>query len=124
MVLIGAPSPAVVQCANALFLAAAIVQDVLVIRLLLSGAFICLIVDACRLAQETGVLQLDFLAWGVLTGMVHWFYAYRLAARQRRRGAERAPLAAPKPDGASRPPRRSAEREPLAAPKPDDGAPV
>ena len=57
MVLIGAPSPAVVQCANALFLAAAIVQDVLVIRLLLSGAFICLIVDACRLAQETGVLQ-------------------------------------------------------------------
>ena len=100
MVVLGPPAPFVVQLANLQFLAAAVVQDVLAIRLLLSSAFLCLIVDACMQCQETGVLQVDFLAWGVGIGCVHWFFAYRLAtdpSRRRRRpwsgdGAEREAL--------------------------------
>jgi len=65
-------APAWLQLANALFLLAALFNDILLIRLWLSLAFLALGAFHIWTSVEIGALVLDGLLWVGVTGIWHW----------------------------------------------------
>lgn len=88
---IAQPAPILLQSANFLFLGAALFSDVLLIRLFLSGAFICLIASTVQFAVTDGSIMLDALLWLTFTGCFHWRAAWALLREE----LPRRPLANP-----------------------------
>jgi len=63
--------PVAMQAANAFFLASALFSDVLLIRLCLSAAFLCLLVQCC-ISADQGLWVVDGFIWAIGIGLFHW----------------------------------------------------
>lgn len=129
MVEIGPLAPLILQLSYCLFFAAALVQNTLLIRMLLSAAFMCLAVHLSVEAARTGVLSLDVLIWCICTGAIHWYWSYALARDQAEMSRERrSPRLRPVPATSMvlpvpkrpTPTKRDGEREPLQTSKAAD----
>lgn len=79
---IASPAPLLIQAANLLFLGAALFADVLLIRMCLSGAFLCLIAATAQDAAAHHSLMLDALIWLSVTGFLHWRAAWTLVKEE------------------------------------------
>eukprot|EP00656_Telonema_subtile_P009604 TRINITY_DN14522_c0_g1_i1.p1 TRINITY_DN14522_c0_g1~~TRINITY_DN14522_c0_g1_i1.p1 ORF type:complete len:364 (+),score=71.62 TRINITY_DN14522_c0_g1_i1:119-1210(+) len=84
--------PPVLQCANLLFLASAVWSDVLLIRLCLSGAFVCLLLQ-CVLSATDGLWIIDGFFWATAIGLFHWYASISMVREELR-----TPAAFPDPD--------------------------
>lgn len=69
---------------SCLFLLAGLFGDVLLIRLCLSLAFLCLIAGSLYVTGTTGTVAVDSLLWCALTGLLHWYASWRLLREELR----------------------------------------
>ena len=87
--MIAAPLPALMQAAQCLFLGAALFCDILLIRLCLGGAFVCLVLLVAQSALSSGELAVDALGWSMLIGVFHWRACWTLLKEELHRAAPR-----------------------------------
>ena len=74
-----APAPALLQCASAFFLGAALFSDVLLIRACLSLAYAALLAHNLVHSVDMGAWALDGILWALVTGAFHSLAFYTLA---------------------------------------------
>ena len=74
-----------VQVANLLFFGAAISNDQLTVRVLLTLAFVSLLANVVTVALRTGAVAVDALAWLSVTLAIHAVCAARLVRIERKR---------------------------------------